>query len=429
MVKAVLNRALRRNLANGLVALACRHDGAEHVELALALPAAGSAGETAEQCGLAGFAARATLLGTAELDFGGFHRELDSFGASLAARPGADHSEWRGSCLTGDLPRLLGLLRAALESPRLDPADVERLRSELLVGIRERDQDTMRVARMAALEMAYGRDHPYGRPPGGYLDTVGRISLAGLRRFAQERLGPEGGAVVAVGPRPAQDLIEVIDGCLGDWRRQEDGADRRDHARGAGSGAGAGGRRRDLALPGKTQTDIAMAVPAVPRRHPDFEALGLANLILGRFGLGGRLGRRVRDDLGLAYYCYSALVGARGAGPWLLAAGVNPVHVDRALATVREELDRLRSEPVTEAELQESVGWARGSLVVELEDPAGMAGAILNLEVQGLGLGYVRDYLDWLDRVEPGALLAAAQRYLDPAEISVVTAGPEGEPG
>jgi zinc protease len=444
----MLDQTLRRTLGSGLVALSCQHRGSEHVEVALSLPA-GAACETAEQCGLANFAARATLLGTAEMDFERFNEALDAFGASLAARPGADSSVWRGACLSGDLPRLLRLLRAALEAPRMAADDVERLRAQLLTGIRERDQDTMRLARIVALELAYGRQHPYGRPATGLREVVEGLDVEELRGFAATHLWPAGGTIAVVGPLPADALLEGIEAGLGDWAGPAEAPEGRSAgagpagpaeapAKGAG-GAGLArpgarcsvapvdpvGSRRDLCLPGKTQTDIAMAVQAMPRRHEDFEPLSLANLIFGRFGLGGRLGQKIRDEMGLAYYCSTALVGAEEAGPWVLAAGVNPASVELALTTVREELDRLRREPVTEPELRESVGFARGSLVVELEEPAGLVETILRLETQGLGLGYIRDYLAWLDHVRPPTLLAAAWRYLDPARISVVTVGPE----
>src|SRR2546430_2547556 len=60
-------------------------------------------------------------------------------------------------------------------------------------------------------------------------------------------------------------------------------------------------RRATIPMPHKTQADIAIGGPAVPRRHADYYALNLANLLFGRIGLYGRLGRNLRDEQGLAY--------------------------------------------------------------------------------------------------------------------------------
>src|SRR5439155_1528201 len=60
-------------------------------------------------------------------------------------------------------------------------------------------------------------------------------------------------------------------------------------------------RRATIPMPHKSQADIAIGGPAVPRGHPDYYALNLANLLFGRIGLYGRLGRNLRDEQGLAY--------------------------------------------------------------------------------------------------------------------------------
>ena len=65
-------------------------------------------------------------------------------------------------------------------------------------------------------------------------------------------------------------------------------------------------------------------------------------MILGRLGLSGRLGDSVRDRDGLAYYVSSHLQAGIGAGPWVVQAGVNPSNVERALAGIEAELERLR---------------------------------------------------------------------------------------
>ena len=106
-----------------------------------------------------------------------------------------------------------------------------------------------------------------------------------------------------------------------------------------------------VSLPGKVQSDIAIGARAVARHHPDFFALRVANCILGQFGLMGRLGAVVREELGLAYYSYSSVMVDREDGVWQAAAGVSPDNVDQAIAAITEEFARLAEEPVDAAEL------------------------------------------------------------------------------
>ena len=73
-----------------------------------------------------------------------------------------------------------------------------------------------------------------------------------------------------------------------------------------------------------------LGVPGFARASPDFYAAMMADLILGRLGLMGRLGATLRDEEGLAYYVYSQAQAGLLAGPWAVRAGVNPKNLDRA---------------------------------------------------------------------------------------------------
>ena len=102
------------------------------------------------------------------------------------------------------------------------------------------------------------------------------------------------------------------------------------------------------AIAGKSQADLAAGLTTIPRLHPDFVPLDVANLILGRLGLMGRLGTEVRDKQGLAYYVFSQVEPRRDGTVWSARAGVDPSNIERALTSIRAELERLRHEPVSE---------------------------------------------------------------------------------
>jgi zinc protease len=183
-----------------------------------------------------------------------------------------------------------------------------------------------------------------------------------------------------------------------------------------------------ISMPHKSQVDLALALPAVPRSHPDYYALNMSNLILGSLGLMGRLGERVRDQQGLAYYVYSRLSARLWAGDWIANAGVHPDHVDRAIESILTEVRRLREEPVSDAEFADAATNMVGSLPLRLETNDGKAGFLLNVEYYGLGLDYLERYPGIVQAMTQQDLLAAARRYLDPDHVAVVAAGPVGEP-
>ncbi|NLG28177.1 MAG: insulinase family protein, partial [Chloroflexi bacterium] len=180
---------------------------------------------------------------------------------------------------------------------------------------------------------------------------------------------------------------------------------------------------KHIELPGKVQADLVWGVVGLPRTSPDYYAAMMANLILGRLGMMGRLGEHVRDDMGLAYYASSALQTGHGPQPWVLYAGVNPANVDRAVAAMLEEVRRLRDEPVTDQELDDSRTYLTGALPLRLETNDEIAGFVLSLEEFGLGLDYVQRYPDIVYGVTKEDIQRVARRYLTLDQYVLAVAG------
>jgi zinc protease len=178
----------------------------------------------------------------------------------------------------------------------------------------------------------------------------------------------------------------------------------------------------------KVQSDIIMGGLGVARSHADFYAVRLANCILGQFGLMGRLGARVREEQGLAYYAYSSSVAEIAGGMWLAAAGVNPANVELALDSIRHEFELLGSEPVPAEELADSQAYLTGILPLTLETNDGVASTLLNMELYGLGLDFLPRYRDMIYSVTPEAVQRVARTYLHPDRCVTVVAGPQQPP-
>ena len=108
---------------------------------------------------------------------------------------------------------------------------------------------------------------------------------------------------------------------------------------------------------------LAPLVLSMTYRHPAV----VANTILGRLGLMGRLGDAVRDRQGLAYYVSSDLQPGRGEHPWYVYAGVNLDNLDRAVRSIHIEVAHMREELVTPEELRDCQTYLVGALPLHLE--------------------------------------------------------------
>jgi zinc protease len=151
------------------------------------------------------------------------------------------------------------------------------------------------------------------------------------------------------------------------------------------------------------------------------------NNVLGQYAMGGRLGDNIREHQGLAYHVSSTFDPAMTAGPLIVRAGVAGSDVDRAIASIDEEVAALARDGVTEKELTESRQYLVGSLPRLLETNVGIAQFLQTSEFFGLGLDYDTRMPQALASVTADEVRDAARQHLDPGRATIVVTGPYEE--
>jgi zinc protease len=190
-----------------------------------------------------------------------------------------------------------------------------------------------------------------------------------------------------------------------------------------------GRRRRVIAMMNKAQTDVAYGFTTITRDDPAYYAYWVMNVALGQYALGGRLGDSIRERQGMAYYVSSTLDANVLEGPLVIRAGVSPANVERAVASIDEELTRLRQDGLADQELKDVKQYLIGSMPRALETNAGIATFLQTMEFFGLGLDYDRRLPGILADVTLDDVHEAARQAVDPARATVVIAGPYEESG
>jgi len=352
---------LQTRLDNGLWVLVRENHSSPSVVLNGYLPG-GAVLESAEQAGLSAFTTSMMMRGTSNRSFEQINESIEAVGASLNVYSGRHAVGVSGKALAEDFDLILTILGDALQHPVFPDKHVERVRGQRLTALQERDNDTRSMASLLFRKLVYPANHPYSWAVNGYRETISALGRDDLQRFYEGTYGPAGGVLVIVGAVDGPAVVAQVAEALGAWRKPASPTPAF-----PALDAPTAIRREEHLLAGKTQSDIVLGGLALRRSDPDFYAARLANTILGRFGMMGRLGENVREKLGLAYYSYSSLEANKEPGVWMVIAGVNPANVERCLAAVREEIARLGSEPVTEQELSDSKAFLTGSLPLRLE--------------------------------------------------------------
>lgn len=173
---------------------------------------------------------------------------------------------------------------------------------------------------------------------------------------------------------------------------------------------------------GSLQSAVVMSLPAIPRTHPDYNALRMAVTALGGY-FGSRLMLNIREDKGYTYGISASLIGAQEGGYISISAQCDNRYTDALISEVKDELRRMQDCPLSDAELGRLRFNVASDLASTLDSPFTMMD-YYEL-VRTVGIPY--DYFDARGRilvsVDADAICELSRRYLDPEALRISVAG------
>ena len=311
----------RVQLDNGLVVMHQANRASPAVTVSLSV-AAGACFEPAAQAGLATLMARGLTRGTEHRDKSAVGEVLDFQGAHLGGSAGRHTAGLVAKSRAEDMPEIIALLGECARRPTFPEAEVAKLIGDRLTGLQEDLDDPGVVAMHALRELAYPHGHPYAARLRGTAATVKTIGAEDLRAFHARYFGPSAALLVVSGNVDVDTALAVAQDAFDSWSDPEPrGGYRQAQCAVADVEPLHEVHRRVDAMPDKAQVDIALGHASIRRSDERYYAAALMNTILGRFAMGGRLGRSVREEQGMAYYTYSAFAGGLGPGPFRGSCG------------------------------------------------------------------------------------------------------------
>ncbi len=151
-----------------------------------------------------------------------------------------------------------------------------------------------------------------------------------------------------------------------------------------------------------TQTHICLGTLALRFNDPRKFVLLVLNTLLGG-GMSSRLFQTIREQHGLAYSVFSFHDFMLDTGLFGVYLGTDPERAEKATGLLRQELQRLRDEPVAANELNRTVNQLKGSLMLGLESTGSRMSRLAKMEI------YLNDYVT-LDEVCAGIASVTAEQ-------------------
>jgi zinc protease len=380
-------------LSNGIPVVFARRATVPTVRVSVAFDAGNAADDRAKL----GTAALTTALldeGTKTRSSLVIAQEQERLGAAVSAGNSMDRTTVGLFALKPNLDASLGLLADVVRNPAFAPAEVERLRGQMLTRIAAEKTEPMAIAQRMLPPLLYGTAHPYGIPftGSGTESGVKAVTRADLVAFHDGWLRPDNAKIFVTGDTTLAELLPLLEKRFGDWK-----------APAAAKGTklfrmDRMARPARIILIDKPQSPQSMILAGVLTAKKGTDnpvTLQSANEVLGG-STTSRLTMDLRETKGWAYGAGTALPGVKDTIPLLVYAPVQSDKTGESIIAARQDIkDFLTTKGTTKAERDQTINGQILSLPGSFETSSDLLGAMMRNDL----IGRADDFYETLPKI------------------------------
>lgn len=394
----------KATLKNGLVVYVMPTRRLPLVDLRMVVNA-GAMHDPAGKEGLAGLTADMLTQGAGARGARQIAEDIEFVGGELTAEADAERIVVSCEVLSKDLDTGLGIFRDVIAAPTFPPADFERKKEEALGNLASGRDDPETVADRALLPFLYGSG-PLAHPVSGWEAGVRAIGRDDVVAHHARYVRPNRAVLAVVGDVDAAAIVSKLEKAFADWKPGGDAP-----AQDPDTRTGLNGRAvRVIEKPEVTQTQIRLACPGVPRNHPDYFPIRVANTILGA-GFTSRLVNEIRVVQGLTYSIRSRQDMGRGSGAFVIRTFTRNETLRKCVDAVLNEVRKLRDDGPTPAELDKAKRFLTGQFPLGIQAPDDLAALLLDIHFYGLDPRFVEGFAAKVEAVTMDDVRRALKSY------------------
>jgi len=306
-----------------------------------------------------------------------------------------------------------------LQQPAFPQDKLDLAKTQIAGAIARRNDEPGGIASREFRKLVYGESSPYARTV--EYATLANINRTDLEQFYQQYFHPENVLLGIVGDFDTATMRKLIEAKFGTWKSAASKAPKLPDV----SQAKTGGVFL-VDQPQLTQSNILIGHLGGLESSPDYPALSVMNEVLN--GFGGRLFNQVRSRQGLAYSVY-AIWSAQSDYPGLFLAG-GQTRSDATvpfIQSVLTEIEKIRNQPISEAELQYAKDIVLNSFIFNFQDPSQTLSRLLRYEYFGYPKDFIFQYRKGVEATTIADVQRVAKTYLQPNQLVTLVVGNQAE--
>jgi zinc protease len=416
ILKVTLPKPHEADLSNGVHLMVLEDHRAPIVNFQLLIEGAGGYYDPQDIPGLAGFTATLMREGTESRTSEQISEQLDRLAASVTVTAGiaSPFATVSGSGLSDTVDTVLAILADVLTRPAFSQAEIDRFKVRTKATLMNQRSQPSFLAQERFQRVVYG-DHPASRVS-ATPEALDGLTRERLIEFHKTHYVPDRAVIAIAGDITLPVAKQKVEAALAGWKKSGGEmpatVDPTALARPSVS---------LVARPGSVQTSLVVGTQSIERTNPDYEALTVANRVLG--GPNARLFEHLREQKGYTYGAGSNFSAGRFRGSWSASTDVRTEVTDPALTDLLDEIRQMRETPVPAQELSNIKRAIVASFARSLENPNAILNNYIESYLYKLPADYWDKYPDRIDAISAADVQRVAQKYWGADRLQVVAVG------
>lgn len=345
--------------------------------------------------------------------------ELEARAARVETGSGVATTTVSFSSLKADFDFVFNIFNDVLRNPEFRQEKIDLAKNRMKTAISRRNDDISEIAGREAAKIAYGADSPYAREP--EYATVNAITRQDLLDWHAAHVHPN----------------NIILGIVGDFDSGAMEKRLRDTFERWPKGPAVAPAKIEFHEPKPgvyfvnkddvNQSTIHMVKLGIRRDNPDYFPVQVMNDVFGG-GFASRLFKRLRTEAGLAYDVGGG-IGAAYDHPGMLNVemGTKSSTTVEAIQGLYREFDDMRTNPVTQAELQHGKDSILNSFIFNFDTPEKVLLERMTYELYGYPADFLEKFRAAIEKTTAEDVDRVARKYLDRNQLAVLVVGRESD--
>jgi len=339
---------------------------------------------------------------------------IDFYGAFLDTEASFDNSSITLYTLNKHLESVLPFVYEVITCPKFSTEEFNTFKKNAIEKFKVNLEKVSFVAQKEFRSKLFGKEHPYGSNP--TLNDYNNLSLNEIKEFHKSNYQLNNCEVIISG-KINQFVIPSLNKHFGSIKIKQNNVIKTKN-----SSINTTQKSTFIEKENALQSAIRIGRILPNKLHEDYFGLKVLNTILGGY-FGSRLMSNIREDKGYTYGIGSGIISFKNGGYFVISTEVGSKVTKNALIEIYKEIELLRTEKVSEDELDLVKNYLLGKLLKSCDGPFSMAALFESVYFYNLDYSFYNDYIKTIKEITPETLLSLANKYFNKADLTEIVVG------